>query len=139
MLDIIVDFGVLEMGGWKLPLRVHGYGFMLVLGFLLGIALAQWRTRRMGENPEAMFQCGILALIGGILGSRIAYIIQHWDRFSGEPNPIAAMLNLTSGGLIYYGGVVLAIALVLGYLWIKKLPIRRYLDVLAVSLMIGLA
>lgn len=140
MLDVILDLGVLNLGGWTIPLRLHGYGLMLVLGFLAGMLLVQWRARRAGEDTEASAACGILALVGGIVGSRIAYVIQHWDsQFAHATNRLGAIFNLTSGGLIYYGGVALAIVLVVGYLLAKKLPIRRYLDFLAVSLMVGLA
>ncbi len=121
-------------------MRIPGYGLMLVLGFVASICLAQWRARRAGESGEAIAQCGILTLIGGIVGSRIAYVIQHWQsQFAGAPSKLAAMLNLASGGLIYYGGVLLAIVVVVVYLRSKQLPIRRYLDLLAVSLMVGLA
>lgn len=140
MQQIIVDFGNVELFGGHLPLRIYGYGLMLVLGFLVAIYVAQWRARRAGENPEHIARCGLLSLVGGILGSRAAYIVQHWqDQFADADNPLSEMLNVTSGGLIYYGGVILATAMVLAYLAAKRLPIRRYLDMLAVPLMIGLA
>ncbi len=140
MLDIIVDLGILKLGPLTLPMRVYGYGLMLVVGFLLSVWIAHWRARRNGEDPEMFTRCGILALVGGVIGARIAYVIQHWDsQFAHAGNPLAAMVNISSGGLIYYGGVVLAVLLVLGYLGIKKLPIRRYLDILAVCMMLGLA
>jgi len=135
MLQIIVDFGTRSILGLELPLRIYGYGLMLVLGFLAAILLAQWRARRAGEDPEHVSRIGLLSLLGGIVGSRAAYIIQHPDSFDG----IGAMLNVTSGGLIYYGGVILAAALVVAYLLAKRLPVRRYLDIVAASLMIGLA
>jgi len=140
LLQIIVDFGTLEILGLRIPLRIYGYGLMLVLGFLTGLYLAQWRARRAGENPEQLNYCGILALLGGVLGARLAYVVENWTEFAGEGfDSFLAVLNVTSGGLIYYGGFVLATALVLAYLRIKRLPIRRYLDILAASLMIGLA
>jgi phosphatidylglycerol:prolipoprotein diacylglycerol transferase len=140
MRQIIVDFGTLDILGMHFALRIYGYGLMLVLGFLLGIYLARWRGRRAGEDPDVLSYCGILSLIGGIVGARIAYVIEQWDRdFSKAQNKLTAILNVTSGGLIYYGGVVLATAMVLVYLRFRKLSVRRYLDILAPSLMIGLA
>jgi len=41
MLQIIVDFGTRSILGLELPLRIYGYGLMLVLGFLAAILLAQ--------------------------------------------------------------------------------------------------
>ena len=140
MQQVIVDFGTREIFGLGIPLRVYGYGLMLVLGFLVAIYLAQWRARRGGENPENMAHVGLLALVGGIVGSRAAYIIEKWDQqFADLANPVGAMFDVTSGGLIYYGGVVLAVALVLLYLRVKRLPARRCLDMVAVSMMVGLA
>jgi len=140
MKQIIIDFGTFQLLGRTFSPRVYGYGLMLVLGFLAGVSLARWRARRAGENPEVVTACGLLAMLGGILGARIAYVIQHWHgQFAGEENPLWAVLNLTSGGLIYYGGAVLAVVAVLGYLFVRRLPVRRYLDIIAVSLMVGLA
>jgi len=140
MLQTVFDFGTLEIFGLEIPLRIYGYGLMLVFGFLCGIYLARWRARRAGENPDFITYCGLLSLVGGIVGSRLAYVIENWDtQFANSPNPLGEMLNVSSGGLIYYGGVVLAVIMVLIYLRAKRLPIRRYLDFLAISLMIGLA
>ena len=140
MQPIIVDLGTWSPLGLPVSVRIYGYGLMLVLGFLVSIGIAQWRARRAGESAEHVAHVGLLSLIGGIAGSRIAYIIQHWQtHFAHMDNPLGAMLNVTSGGLIYYGGVVLATALVLGYLLIKRLPVRRYLDIMAVPIMVGLA
>ncbi len=138
MQQIIVDFGTVELFGRALSLRIYGYGLMLVLGFLFAIYLAQWRAKRFGENPDVVVRCGILALIGGIVGARIAFVIERWDeQFAGAP--LIETLNITSGGLIYYGGVALATAMVLAYLLWRRLPVRRYLDIIAPSLMLGLA
>ena len=125
--------------GYTASPRFYGYGLMLVLGFLSGVYLAQWRGRRSGESPEAVAACGALALIGGVVGARAAYIVENWDHFAAQKNFLPAVLDVTSGGLIYYGGVVLAAVMVLGWLRAKRLPTRRYLDIIAPSLMVGLA
>ena len=125
--------------GYKASPRIYGYGLMLVLGFLSGVYLGQWRARRMGESTEAVAAIGALSLVGGVVGARVAYVIENWSEFTAAGNLLPRMLNVTSGGLIYYGGVILATAMVLIYLRAKRLPIRRYLDLIAPSMMIGLA
>ena len=134
---------VATMGYWvygvSVPLRIYGYGLMLVLGFLVGICLARWLARRLGEDPDAVTNLALVALVGGFVGARLAYIIEQWSKFSQSGNPLREIFNITSGGLIYYGGVALAMALALVYLSAKRLPIRRHLDILAPSLMVGLA
>ena len=139
MRQILFDFGSYDIFGHHVGLRVFGYGLMLVLGFLTAIAFAQWRARRSGESAEAIAQCGIVALILGVVGARLAFVIEQWDSFKRAANPLGEMLDITSGGLIYYGGLILAAAGVVGYLKLKRLPMRRYLDIVAASLMIGLA
>jgi len=138
MRQVLVDFGVLNLFGSSVALRVYGYGLMLVLGFLLGVALAQRRARRCGENPEVIARCGVLALVGGIVGARAAFVIEKWDtQFAGAG--LGEIVNVTSGGLIYHGGLVLAAFMVLAYLLVRRLPVRRHLDIVAASVMLGLA
>lgn len=140
MRQVIVDFGQVGLLGLEFGLRIYGYGLMLVLGFGFGILLARWRARRFGEDPDTASTLGLLALIGGVVGSRLAYVIERWDsHFSRVESPLSEVFNVTSGGLIYYGGVLLAVAMILVYLGVRRLSIRRYLDIITPSLMIGLA
>ena len=140
MHQIIFDFGVVHLWLLEFGLRIYGYGLMMVLGFLSAIALGRWRARQFGENPDVVTNIGLLALVGGVVGARIAFVIEKWDvLFSRAPDPLLEIINISSGGLIYYGGVVLAMAVIVAYLLIKRLPARRFLDAIAPSLMIGLA
>jgi phosphatidylglycerol:prolipoprotein diacylglycerol transferase len=144
MRNILFDFGIWNIFGHWVPVRIYSYGLMMVLGFLLGIAQAQWRAMRNGESAELIARCGFLALVAGVIGARLAFVIQQAIQHPDPVDPqhirsVADAMNVTSGGLIYYGGVILATAAVIGYLAIKRLPMRRYLDMIAPSLMIGLA
>lgn len=139
MRQIIVDFGVLHLFGLELPLRIYGFGLMLVFGFITGILLAQWRARRAGEDPQVIGQLGVLSLLGGVLGARVAYVVKEWDSFARSGAGLWEILNITSGGLIYFGGLIGGAVLALLYMWVKRLPVRRFIDIVAPSLMIGLA
>jgi len=141
MRQILFDLGIYNVFGNEFHLRLFGYGFALVLGFLTGIFWAQRRARRAGENPEAIGQCGLWALVGGVLGARLAYVIQYHEHFvdgSGSLD-ILEVFNIAGGGLIYFGGLAGGTLTVILFLAIKRLPARRFIDILAPSLMLGLA
>ena len=139
MSPIIIELGTLEFLGLEIPLRVFGYGLMLVCGFLLAVAVCRWRAKRVGEDPETMTQIGIVALVSGIIGARIAHVIKYWRDFAESDELLWDVMNISSGGLIYYGGLILGTFAVIATVLIKRRPVRRYIDIVAVSLMIGLA
>lgn len=121
---------------------VPGYGFMLMIGFLLAVVWAARRATRSGANPDIILNCAFIGLIGGVLGSRIMYVIHYWEQFEtrGGPLDIAfAVINLTKGGLEFYGGFILASLSVLFYLWRWGHSIRWYMDIMAPSVALGMA
>lgn len=139
MNQIIADFGTVRLGGFDLHLQLFGYGVMVVLGFVAAVLLARRRARRAGERPEHISAAALLSLLGGVLGARGAYVALHWSEFSSSPNLLAAIFNLTAGGLVYYGAIAGGAVAVLAYVLIRRLPVRRYGDIIAPCLMLGLA
>ena len=118
--------------------EIYSYGLMMVLGFMAGYYLAIRLARRCGQNPEEPTNIAVLALLGGVIGARAMYVIHFWqDEYAGKG--LWKVLNVRDGGLEFYGGVIVAIAVVLVYLLVRKLPIRFYLDLLTPALMLGLA
>jgi phosphatidylglycerol:prolipoprotein diacylglycerol transferase len=126
-----------------LNFTVHSYGLMLVLGLFCAMELAKFLARRSGLNPDHFATAAILALVFGLVGARIAYVIQFHDDPDFNTGSVGTnlwnMINLTSGGLVYYGGFLFAFAgLVTWAIW-KKIPLFRGMDIIAPCLMIGLA
>ena len=119
---------------------IRGYGFMLMLGFLSAIYIAARRARKSKADPDVILNVGFIALIGGVVGSRLFYVIHYWkSSFAHHPNPILAALDIRSGGLEFYGGFILVTFLTVAYLVRTKLSLRLYTDIMAPSLMWGLA
>ncbi|NIA07468.1 MAG: prolipoprotein diacylglyceryl transferase [Actinobacteria bacterium] len=118
--------------------EIYSYGLMLVLGFIAGYYLTIRLAKRCGQNPEELTNIVVLALLGGVIGARAMYVIHFWKQeYAGEG--LWKAINVRDGGLEFYGGVLLAIAVVLVYLLVHKLPVRFYLDLLAPALMLGLS
>ena len=117
-------------------LTVKSYGFMMVLGFLAAVVLVRAMASRIGENPDKVTNAALYTLIAGVIGARLFYVMHNLDQFARNPAGIFALWN---GGLEFVGGVFLAIVVTLLYLHFQKLSIRRYLDILCIGLMLGLA
>jgi len=125
----------------RLPfgITIKSYGLMLMLGFFAATWWATYRAKKVKADVDAILNMGFIGLIAGVVGARLLFVIQFWDRFAAEPNPLLAALNITSGGLVFYGGFLLAMVCVVAYLRWKNYSLRLYFDILAPSLMLGLA
>ncbi|MBN1787924.1 MAG: prolipoprotein diacylglyceryl transferase [Sedimentisphaerales bacterium] len=118
-------------------LTVKSYGVMMAIGFIAAIYVIRRLSRGMDENAEHITSAALYSLIAGIVGSRLFYVIHYWYQFRGKG--IIEMFAVWKGGLELLGGVLLAILVIAIYLYVNKLPVRRYLDILAVGLMLALA
>jgi len=138
---------------WTIPIlnyTVKSYGLMLMIGFLSAIYLAAKRAEKVRANPDLVINIGFFALIGGVVGARLFFVIHYWDQqFAGRSNPIMAVLDVSQGGMEFLGGVIGAFVLLVPYILKKKRDpntelmrrdsLRLYLDILAPGLMWGLA
>ncbi|RKY23736.1 MAG: prolipoprotein diacylglyceryl transferase [Planctomycetota bacterium] len=117
-------------------LTVKSYGLMMVLAFLTAVYLIRRLSRNITPDPQMITNAALYALIAGIFGSRLFYVVHHFDQFRGR---LFSVFAVWQGGLELLGGVLLAIAVIALYCRRHKLPVRRYLDILAVGLMAALA
>lgn len=121
---------------------VPGYGLMLMIAFMAAILWAARRAMRSGANPDVILNCGFIALIAGVVGCRAMYVVHYWDQFKNRGDWLAitwAIIDVTRGGLEFYGGFMLATVVVLAYLILWKHSIRWYMDIIAPSAALGLA
>ena len=117
-------------------LTVKTYGLMMVIGFLAAVSVIRRLSRNITPDPQLITNAALYSLIAGVVGARLFYIIHHLDKFKGD---FFSIFAIWQGGLELLGGVLLAIAVIIIYMRYHKLPIRHYLDVLAVGLMLALA
>ena len=119
---------------WGGHFRVASYGVMIVCGFLTCLYLLRGRSRRMGLDPTAMFDAAVFALMGGIIGARVFFVLHNWHAFAKEPMHI---IRLDLGGLTFYGGLIGGATCLLVTVWRRRLPLLRTLDVGASLVSLG--
>ncbi|MBN2128805.1 MAG: prolipoprotein diacylglyceryl transferase [Sedimentisphaerales bacterium] len=115
-----------------LHLSVKSYGLMMVVGFLCAVTIIRYLSRRFTPDPQYITNAALYSLIAGVVGARVFFVVHYFDQFRGDPLGVFAIWK---GGLELLGGIVLAIIVIVFYIWYHKLPMRHYLDVLAVGLM----
>ncbi|MHC4574869.1 MAG: prolipoprotein diacylglyceryl transferase [Planctomycetota bacterium] len=104
--------------------------------FLFAVGLIRYLSRDITPDPQLITNAALYSLIAGVVGARLFYIIHHLDEFEGG---FFSFFTIWKGGLELVGGVILAVAVIFLYLWYHKLPVRHYLDILAIALMLALA
>ena len=89
-------------------LPIKTYGFCMALGFLAAWQVLSWLCRRTERRPEPLSNLLMLMLFSGIVGARIEYVREFWGReFAADP---LSAFKVWQGGLVFYGGLILAIA-----------------------------
>jgi phosphatidylglycerol---prolipoprotein diacylglyceryl transferase len=106
------------------PLNVTGYGIMLMVGFLMGGWLMDRDLRERGLKHEYAADMTVAAVIGGIVGAKLWYVAA-----TGELSSL-----LTRGGLVWYGGFVGGVAIVLLNGWRLGVPMRWTMELTAPAL-----
>lgn len=111
---VVLAVWLLSQGGQPGPHPpVFGYGLLVFIGCLLGGRTAVGRARRLGLPEQLIWDLAIWIFVAGLLGARTWYVVQYHERlFAGRltlGSKIEAFLNISSGGLVLYGGVGLAL------------------------------
>jgi phosphatidylglycerol---prolipoprotein diacylglyceryl transferase len=118
------------------PIAIRWYGVLMASAMALGLWLGHRDARRRGIDAESLLKAAELALLGGLVGARLYYVLFNLDYYGQFPGKIFA---LWEGGLAIHGGVIGGILLGGGYAWRRGLPVWQYLDIAAPSLAIGQA
>ena len=97
---------------------VYWYGLMFALGFLAGTTHWGWLGKRTGKPADLGSDITVVIMVGTLVGARSAYILSNLDYFLDNPGKILAFRE---GGMVFYGGLVLSLGLLLGFARRRKL------------------
>jgi len=115
------------------PLKVYSYGLMLGIGFLLGSYLLSLELRRKRLDHGMAGAITTLAIIFGIAGAKLLYLVEHWANFIQDPLGMA----FSAGGLTWYGGFIVGMTAILLYVRMKRVPFLKIWDALGFALILS--
>lgn len=111
---------------------ITSYGIWLAAGMLLALYAASRLAARDGLPRERIYDLGLWALLGGLLGSKILMIFV-------EPNVEIFTLDFLRSGGVFYGGLIGGFLTVAGMMWYYKLPFWKAADAFAPAVALGQA
>src|SRR5687767_4370357 len=84
------------------PLTLQTFGVMFALAFVAAGALLARRLQEWGKPADWAYELILFALIGGVVGARLDFIIENYDSVKDD-----LLGNVFSGaGLVWYGGAL---------------------------------
>ena len=110
-------------------LIIYTYAFCIVLGIIVGTLYTKWNARKtLGvELPNTFIY---LIFTAGFIGGKIFYFIEnpiyYW-------NHLSLLLNIFSGGFVFYGSFITIIFVVIWYLKNHSIEVLPMLDILAIT------
>ena len=117
-------------------LTVYSYGVMLATGFIVATLVARQRFVRQYRNPDIVLDFVLAAVVAGIVGARLFYVVGHWSYYSKHTGEI---LKVNMDGLVFYGGLLLGLALVLLVGRWKKVRFWTTMDLAGLCVPLALA
>ncbi len=116
-------------------LRIHSYGLMLGLSFVIAWQLGLRNATREGYPGKVVAAAYLLAIVFALVGARLAHVLANWSdyRLHGE-----SLVSVRFEGLTAYGGFIGAPLAVWVYLRLKKRDPWSFFDGSTAGLVLGL-
>jgi phosphatidylglycerol:prolipoprotein diacylglycerol transferase len=128
MYPVLVQLGTFEL---------RSYGIILALSFFLGLWLSAREAKTRGLDPALVHDFAFYALLGGIVGARIYYVVfSNPAYYLQKPWEIVAVWH---GGIGILGALAGGFLAALWYCRKKQLSFWRFADALAPGVALGQA
>lgn len=117
------------------PFTLTWHGLFTAIGILAGVTLSVWLAKRDGIPVEVAQEIALVGVPCAIVGARLFYVVEHWDRFQNDLPSI--VFGITEGGITLYGGLLGGVLGGLIYAIWHKWPIGIGLDAAAPGMILG--
>ncbi|HTA04938.1 MAG TPA: prolipoprotein diacylglyceryl transferase family protein, partial [Solirubrobacteraceae bacterium] len=118
-----------------LGISIKTFGLTFAFGFIACGAVVARRLRELGKPVDWAYEITFAALVGGVVGARAYYVIQHWSTAKHD-----LLGSIFSGsGLVWYGGAIGGAIGVIGWMRWRGVLELRMLDACATALALGYA
>lgn len=129
---LTIDPVAFRVLGWP----VHWYGIIIGVAMFIAYYLVQYEGKRRGIDSDWLSDCYFWAIVYGLIGARLYYVLFRWDYYQHHLDEIVQIWR--GGGAIY--GAIIAGAVTL-YLLARRVQMNILLlgDAVVPALMVAQA
>ncbi len=109
---------------------------MAACGLIFGLLLIVKLGREQGLDPDKLWNLGIIAILSGVLGSKIMMILVDLGYYRAHPAELFSFSTLQAAG-VWSGGLLLALVMCVWYMHANQMPVLRTCDVFVPGLALG--
>jgi phosphatidylglycerol:prolipoprotein diacylglycerol transferase len=132
---VLLRLGPYSLFGWSLgPFSLHTYGLLVAVGFLVALGVVLRGAKREGLPAEAVMDLAFMTVVAAIAGSRLLYVVFNYREYLAAP---LRVFMIWEGGLIFHGGLLLAIPVCWAVMRRTGLPLWPTADLIAPAIAIG--
>ncbi len=114
-------------------LSIKWYAVCICIGLIFAYIFCERKCEYFGLKKDDFLDLALIGVPSGLLGARIGYILMDLKSF----DTFEKMLDIRSGGLSIYGGIIAALLAVGITCMIKKINVLGVFDVAAIGILIG--
>lgn len=115
-------------------IRIYTYGVLVAAAFVVGILWTLREARIAGAHPDRVLDLSFYVILAALVGSRILYILEEWERYAAEP---LSIFRIWEGGLVFYGGLIGAILVSVWYVQKHRLGFLATADLFMPGVSLG--
>lgn len=123
-------------------LPLFGYGFMMLIGLVSAVLLAERRARKERLPDDVILDLATWLFIPGIIGARLFYVIQYRHEVFGRAHTagekLIAAVALWDGGIVLYGGLIAGAVSYFVFCHLRQLRPLQLADVITPSVFVGI-
>jgi len=133
VIKIGIDPQIFQIAG----LEITWHGLFTALGVVVGVLMAAFLARRAGIDDDTIYNMALALVVGGIIGARVLYVLEHLGDFRDDPAEIFA---IQTGGISIYGALFGGSLGAAAYAAWRRLPRWGTMaDVAAIGAILGMA
>lgn len=134
--NVKLDIAYLPKSFQIFGFEITMYGIVLAIALMIGTAVVVLEAKRRHQSPNKYLGIIIVALIGGVIGARLYYVLQYLGYYKNHPQEI---YNVFGGGFALYGAIFVAAIFVYVYCIPAKIRFGTALDTLTPGILMAQA